>query len=64
MLDLNLISKELNISDEKHLKEWQLRVEELSIAVWQVFDNNRSYFSEQDTSVDTRYIQAQNRGRK
>ena len=64
MLDLNLIKQELNVVDERTLKEWQFRIEELSVAVWQVFDKNRTYLSEQDTTVDIKKSSAQNGGNK
>lgn len=64
MLNLKIIKAELGISDEKTLSEWQVRIEELSVAVWQVFDKNRTYLSEQDTTVDNKKSSTQNRGRK
>ena len=64
MLSLELIKTETGITDEKVLKELQIRIEELSMAVWQVFDKNRTYLSEQDTTVDINNATTQNRGRK
>lgn len=64
MLDLEVIKAEVGEQDEKALKAWQLRIEELSMAVWQVFDRNRAYLSEQDSMVDTKKLSDQNGGRK
>ncbi len=64
MLSLELIKTETGITDEKVLKELQIRIEELSMAVWQVFDKNRTYLSEQDITVDIKNDTTQNRGRK
>ncbi len=46
MLSLELIKAETGIEDEKVLMELQLRIEEISMAVWQVFDKNQSPLSE------------------
>lgn len=64
MLDLKIIKAEIGTSDETTLMEWQARIEELSMAVWQVFDKNRTYLSEQDITVDIKKTTTQNRGRK
>jgi hypothetical protein len=64
MLSLELIKAETGVTDEKVLKELQVRIEELSMAVWQVFDKKRTYLSEQDSMVDTTKLSDQNLGRK
>lgn len=63
MLSLEVIKAETGIGDERTLKELQLRIEELSMAVWQVFDKNRAYLSEQGSTVDTKKLSEQNGAR-